>query len=85
MKSVTLVIKETLVYERDVQVEIPDDMDEKALNKALDSAQRGSDTIDDMVRKLDKQSGIKLTKPYDTDLSSLDSMEVECDEYDFVQ
>ena len=83
MKKVTLIIKETLVYDRHVEVEIPDDMDEKSLNKALDIAQHMMDGVDEMIHKLEKY-GIKQTQPYDTSMNSPDSVEIECSEYDFV-
>jgi hypothetical protein len=82
MKRVVLKIQETLKYQREVPVMIPDDMDEGELNSALDSAQRGAESVDDIVRGL-RRYGIEQNEPYDTDLDSPDWSEAECDDYDF--
>lgn len=63
---------------------IPDDMDENALNAALDKAQRGSESVDDMIHNL-RKVGIEQTEPYDDSLDSPWDSEVECDDYDFAE
>lgn len=85
MKKVVLKIQETLKYNREVPILIPDEMTEKEFNRILDNAQRGAESVDDIVYHLKHSgAGIKQTEPYDTDLDSPDYEEVECDDYEFI-
>ncbi|WP_080833259.1 hypothetical protein [Cohnella massiliensis] len=82
MKKVVLKIQETLRYQREVPVMIPDDMNQEALNAVLDTAQCGAESVDDIIYRL-RRHGIQQNEPYDSNLDSPDWSEAECDEYDF--
>jgi hypothetical protein len=85
MRKVTLSVREKLEYMREIVVYLPEDMSESDLEGELDEAQRGGDIgISDFVYTL-KRSGITLAGPYDDSMDCPYSMEVECEEYDFVK
>jgi hypothetical protein len=82
MKKVKLNVLETLKYQREIEIAIPDDMTEGELNEILNRAQRGSD-LDEFLHRLEG-NGISFGV-YDDDLSSPYGMEVECDDYTFIE
>lgn len=83
MRKVILKITETLKYQREVPVEVPDFLSENDLNHALDHAQRSAESIDDMVIEL-RRYGINQTASYDRDLDSPWDVEIECDDYEWI-
>lgn len=84
MKKVILQIEETLRYQREVPVMIPDDMDKDALNSALDKAQTYADSVSDILNVLRVRFGIAQQDPYDDSFYSPDWSEAECNDYRFV-
>lgn len=76
MKKVKLTIEETLKYEREVVILVPDEMDEQELQEELSSAERksGFDGASGIVHELWRQ-GIDNPDGFDQDLSSPDSIE----------
>lgn len=83
MKKVTLKVDEILKYTREVVIEVPDDMTEEDLNNALDEAQRRADCVEDFVSRLTRNSEIVAKEPWDDSTDSPDSVEVECDDYEW--
>lgn len=82
MKKVRLDVEEKLRYRREVEVYIPDDMDDSDLEDALDAAVNRSESLDDFIRLLERE-GIRCDG-YDDSLDSPSYMEIECDDYDFI-
>lgn len=82
MKKVLLSVEEKLIYHREIEVSIPNEMSESEFESVLDRAQSG-EMLDDFLHTL-KRSGIKIGS-YDDNLSSPWSSEIECDGYDFVE
>lgn len=85
MRKVKLMVTETLKYEREIIVEVPDDVCETKLEGLLDVADRAgyADGVDGFVRALERR-GVQNPDGYDTDLSSPSSYEAECDDYEFL-
>ena len=83
MKKVELVVEEKLTYRRNIEVEVPDSMDESSIEAAVSKAEK-EEFLDDFISVL-AERGIVLTKPIDSDLSSPDRSEIECEEFDFVE
>jgi hypothetical protein len=82
MKKVKLNVLETLKYQREIEVKIPDDMSEDELNRILDRAQRGTN-LDEFLHRL--ESNDITFGVYDDDLSSPYDSEVECDDYTLIE
>lgn len=85
MKKVKLLITETLKYNREVIVEVPDLMEKSDIEDALDNAERnaGFEGVDGFVHTLKKQ-GITNPDGVDKDLESPNSVEAECYDYKFL-
>ncbi|MGG3452535.1 hypothetical protein [Paenibacillus rhizolycopersici] len=82
MKKVRLEVEERLVYIREIDVMIPDDMDETGLEMALQNSESSADSLDDFIWGL-RKDGITCDGWDDSMDSPLD-VEVECDGYDFI-
>lgn len=85
MKQVKLTIAETLKYEREVTVVIPDEMTEAELEDVLNYAERngGYDGVDGIVYEL-KKRGITNPDGFDRDLDCPDWVEAECYDYEIL-
>lgn len=82
MKKVRLEFEEKLTYRREVDLFVPDDMDEDELEDVLSIAESGADDLGDFIWKL---QGYGITcDEYDESLDSPYSVEIECDQYDFI-
>ncbi|KKO51115.1 hypothetical protein [Paenibacillus sp. DMB20] len=81
--KVKLMITETLKYDREVIVEVPAHMTERDIEEALNKAERnyGFDGVDGIVHAL-KRQGITCPDGFDQDLSSPNSVEAECYDYE---
>lgn len=83
MKKVKLMVTEELKYEREVIAEAPDGMTDDQLEKALDRAQSGADSVDEFVGLLSR-FGIVVNDAWDDSMNSPDFGEVECDDYEWI-
>lgn len=83
MKKVKLTIEETLKYEREVIIEVPDEMTNGEIESELDYAERnaGRDGLDGIVYTL-RRRGMENPDGFDQDLSSPDSVEAEILDYE---
>lgn len=86
MNKVKLVVIETLKYEREIIVEVPEGISEIKLSGMLDAAERAGqlDGVDGFVGAL-KRRGIVVSGGYDTDLDSPSSVEAECFNYEILK
>jgi hypothetical protein len=82
VKRVKLSVEEKLRYRRTIFVDVPDEMDEKEIERILDKAQK-QEYLSDFMYVLDA-NGIENPDGYDDDLQSPWDSEVECDEYDIL-
>lgn len=82
MKKVRLEVEEKLTYIREIDVLIPDDMDETGLEMALQRSERSADGLDDFVWGL-RDSGI-TSDEWDDSMDCPSDMEIECTGYDFI-
>jgi len=82
MKKVRLEVEERLTYRREVDVLVPDDMDGDELEEILSIAERSVDSLGDFVWKL-RGYGVTCDE-YDESMDSPDSVDIECDGYDFI-
>jgi hypothetical protein len=85
MKKVRLSIEETLRFQRQMIIEIPDDMTEDKLNNILDKAQRKAQSSSDLpfiIEDLNDQISVfqapdeNIDSPWDTD--------IEIDDFDYI-
>lgn len=84
MKKVKITIEEKFRYNREIDVEVPDEMTDSDLEKLFDDCERyHADNADDVVRFLVRK-GIVLAGNIDTDMDCPDEMSVEITEYDVV-
>lgn len=83
MRKAKLIVEETVKYQREIKVSVPDEMSDTDLERALSLAER-EDRMDDFLLELERY-GVVLEEPYDDDLNSPDQFEVECLEYDFLE
>ncbi|OMF32345.1 hypothetical protein [Paenibacillus peoriae] len=81
MKKVLLTVMETLKYEREIEVEIPDEMTDEQLNRALSKAEQHFGGVDEFIYAL-KPHGITNPKGFDQSTDSPEYMEAECTDYD---
>lgn len=85
MAKAKIWIEERLRYNREIDVEIPDEMTYRELEDLFDECERYlADNVDDVVRFLGK-NGIKLIGQVDNDMDCPDSMSVEITEYDIAR
>lgn len=85
MAKAKIWIEERLRYNREIDVEIPDEMTDRELEDLFDECERyRADNVDDVVRFLGK-NGIKLIGQVDNDMDCPDSMSVEITEYDIAR
>lgn len=85
MKKAKIWIEERLRYNREIDVEIPDEMTERELEDLFNECERYSaDNVDDVVRFLGK-NGINLIGQVDNDMDCPDSMSIEITEYDIAR
>jgi hypothetical protein len=82
MKKVILEVAETLVYRREIEVEVPDEWNEDHLEHLLNKAQR-EEFLDDFMHVL-KKNGVDISNGWDDSLDSPDSCEVECDGFEIL-
>jgi hypothetical protein len=85
MKKVRISIEENLRYQREMIIEVPDDMTEDKLNTILDKSQRRAQSAGDIpyiVESLNKD--IKIVECPDEDLSSPWDSEIEIDDFDYI-
>jgi hypothetical protein len=80
--TVVLRVTETLKYDREVKVKVPDVIKIDEFEHALEKVERSAETVDDFVHRLGSV-GIQLVEPVDDDLSCPSCCEVECDDYEF--
>jgi predicted nucleotidyltransferase len=85
MKKVRLNIQETLKYQREMVIEIPDDMSESTLNGFLDRAQRKAQAAIDISYILEDFSDeINTVEQPDESTDSPWDTEIEIDDFDFI-
>lgn len=84
MKKYKLSIEETLKYNREMIIEVPDEMSESEFNKILDKVQRKTESADDISYALEKLN-IEVIQDVDSDLSSPSYQEIEIEEYDYIK
>lgn len=82
MKKVRLEVEETLSYRREIDVLVNDDMDEDELENILSKSERSAESLDEFIWNL-RDYGVTCDG-YDDSLDSPDSVEIECDQYDFI-
>jgi hypothetical protein len=81
MKIATISIKEELKYEREITIQIPDDMDEEDLNKILDKVERKTDCLGDLSYNLKKEnSDFKIIEECDDSMNNPYSSSIELDD-----
>ncbi|MDP4087360.1 MAG: hypothetical protein Q8934_22610 [Bacillota bacterium] len=86
MRKVRLSIQETLKYQRDMIIEIPDDMSESTLNSFLDKAQRKAQAAIDVGYILeDFNDEINVIEQPDESTDSPCDTEIEIDDFDFIK
>lgn len=74
-----LSIKETLVYKRHIEIELPDGMDEDDLHSLIEKIEsRSISDLSDYTERLER-AGVKLIEEVDNSLDSPDHTEIECD------
>jgi hypothetical protein len=85
MKKVKLTIEETLKYEREVIIEIPDEMTNGEIESELDYAERngGREGIEGIVYSL-RRRGMENPDGFDMDTSSPDSIDAEILDYEVI-
>ncbi|MCC3380714.1 hypothetical protein ACFQ5D_10820 [Paenibacillus farraposensis] len=81
MKKVLLTVMETLKYEREIVVEIPDEMTDEQLEKALNKAEQNFGGVSDFLYDL-KPYGITNSSGFDESTDSPADMEAECTDYE---
>lgn len=84
MKKVKLVVRETLKYNREIIVEVPDDMTDAQIENALNEAEREWGGVDEFVHALRKH-GIQNPDGFNSDLDSPDDVESECEDYEVLE
>lgn len=84
MQKAKLIITETLEYNREIIVNLPDGMTKADLEEALEDGDREWGGADEFVHEL-KKHGITCDKGWDTDLDSPDSIESECMDYEIIE
>lgn len=83
MKSARLSICETLKYQREMIVKIPEEISESELNNWLDEAQRKAQHPEDVLYILqDFNKNIEAIEMPDNDFDSPYNTEIEIDELD---
>lgn len=85
MKKVKLTIEETLKYEREVIIEVPDEMTNSEIESELDYAERngGREGAEGIVYSL-RRRGMENPDGFDQDLYSPDSSEAEILDYEII-
>jgi hypothetical protein len=85
MKKVRVSIQEVLRYQRQVIIEIPDDMSEDKLNNILDKCQRKAQAASDVPFIIeDLNDDINVLEIPDESMDSPWDSEVEIDDFDYV-
>jgi hypothetical protein len=81
VKKVTLSIMETLKYQREMIIEVPDEMLEAELNGILDEVQRRAQHVDDIASLIQEcVSDIKIIETPDSSTNSPYDTEIEIDD-----
>lgn len=83
MKKVKLTIRETLVYEREAVLLMPDEIP-GSINELLDAAERRSDVAGEVTYYLSR-NGCEIVDDVSLDLDCPDSNEVEVVDYEFME
>ena len=76
--KVRIIAYETLRYQREIEAEVPEDMSEDAIFRAILQAERGSDSIEMFAFKLNSLN--VSVKEWDDDLSSPEKGIIEVEE-----
>jgi hypothetical protein len=85
MKKVKLNIQETLKFQREMVIEIPDDMNEDKLNRFLDKAQMKAQAAIDISFILEDFSDeINVIELPDESCDSPWDTEIEIDDFDYL-
>ncbi|MEC1177639.1 hypothetical protein P9B03_04010 [Metasolibacillus meyeri] len=83
MKKVTIEFIETLSYNREIIIEVPNDVTERELDKFLNAVERGADYAGDVPFLLAKHiQGAVIVDPPCEDLDSPDRSEIEFQSFD---
>lgn len=82
MKKVKLFIRESLKYNREMVIKVPEEMTETELNRLLDKVQRRADHVADLGY-LFRDEGMKISEWPDDDMSSPFDVELEIGDYEF--
>lgn len=82
MKKAKIVVDEKLTFRRDIEVLIPNNISDVEMETILNEAEREG-SLSDFMRILMKY-GIECPDGYDDDFSSPWDLEVECEEFDFM-
>lgn len=77
-----LELMETLKYQREMVIVLPEEKTDKELNSMLDSAEKQSESAFDVAHYLERHYDIKVTEYPDQDLNSPYSAEVEIEDFD---
>jgi hypothetical protein len=86
MKKVKLNIQETLKYQREMIIEVPDDMTDGKLNQYLDIAQRKSQAAIDIGYILeDLDDEINIIENPDEDMDSPWDSDIMIDDFDYIK
>ncbi|NEZ41387.1 hypothetical protein [Paenibacillus alvei] len=83
MRKVKLTIRETLVYEREAVVLMPEGIP-GSINELLDAAERQADNADEFTYYLSK-NGCQIVEDVSRDLDCPESEEVEAIDYDILE
>jgi hypothetical protein len=82
MAIIKLSITETLKYQRQMTIDVPENMSEQTLNSILTEAERYTFSAGEFADKLDDCNGITVIERPDEDMSSPYDAEVESDYLD---
>jgi predicted nucleotidyltransferase len=86
MKKVRISIQETLKFQREMVIEIPDDMPEDKLNNFLDKAQKKAQSAIDVSYILEDFSDeINVIENPDESCDSPWDSEIEIDDFDYIK
>jgi hypothetical protein len=83
MKKVTLTIRETIEYQRNIIVEIPDDMSEDEFEEHLDIIEENCDTFNGYLQNLGDRKFLVHADLFDAVTTTPSSKEAVCNDYRF--
>lgn len=79
MEKLRLSVVETLKYQREMVIEVPDDMSDEALAAVLDAAESCVSSAEEFAENLDGHFGVRVVEKPDTDMDSPYHAEIESD------